>query len=55
MARQGKCPKCRMRWNWSKEIPLKELRCPQCSGPLKRTSYLSHLRQDPAMLRPQAI
>jgi hypothetical protein len=39
MARQGKCARCKVRYEWSREIPLRRLRCTKCGGPIQATSY----------------
>jgi len=38
MARQAKCPKCRVRYTWYKEILLKNTFCPKCETKLLQTS-----------------
>jgi len=55
MAQQGKCPKCRIRWTWDREIPLQEVKCASCRGPLRRTSHLSAMTRRPSILQRQAI
>ena len=46
MASQGKCPRCRVRFVFQTNTPyynrrLRDLLCPRCGGPLKRTSEQS--------------
>lgn len=35
---QGKCKKCKTRWIWDREVPLRRAICWRCSGPLQATS-----------------
>ena len=39
MAKQGKCIRCRIRYTWDKDIPLKLLHCEVCGEPLKNTPH----------------
>lgn len=39
MAKQGKCPSCRVRWWWRDvEVKLGVAKCPQCWAVLERTT-----------------
>lgn len=37
---QGKCPKCRVRFEWRGKPLLRDAFCPTCHAPLSRTSHL---------------
>ena len=40
MAKQGKCVKCKKRYEWEKEIYLRECNCWLCGSPLAPTTHL---------------
>jgi len=44
MARQGKCERCKVRYVWEKETPLKTMKCQKCGESLKPTSRQSKLK-----------
>ena len=51
MAKQGKCPQCRIRFFWETEILLKLVNCSKCGGELKRTSYLCNFVANHYMIK----
>ena len=40
MAIQGKCTKCKRRFEWKKDVPLRFAGCPYCGQTLQATTYL---------------
>ena len=38
--RQGKCRRCRVRWVWTKTMPLKRAYCPDCGSKLEQTTHM---------------
>jgi NAD-dependent SIR2 family protein deacetylase len=37
--RQGKCPDCKVKYDWKKNVPKHVLACPECGGSLWRTTH----------------
>ena len=43
MAKQGKCVKCKKRYEWEKEIYLRECNCWLCGSPLAPTTHFTKM------------
>ncbi len=43
MALQAKCPKCKVRYIWDRDVPLNRAYCPICKTSLEATTYQSAL------------
>lgn len=44
MARQGKCDRDRIRYEWHRDVPIERVYCPKCGDPLKKTNRLCKYR-----------